>query len=221
VATSLFSVACDESGGDLQPEVLSLEAVSGNEQEGSVGTALPEPIVVRVTTNGIAAPLINVVWSTSVPNGQIVPALTATDANGMASATWTLGAEGANTAQATVDGAIGSPVSFTATATIGLPPAPATANVSVRSNSFVSAKNSTSNPAVDTVAVGGAVTWTWAPPANPHNVTSTGTPEFTGQPTVVDPPPFTVTFSSPGTYNYYCTLHGLPTSGMRGRIVVR
>ncbi len=73
----------------------------------------------------------------------------------MASATWTLGAEGANTAQATVDGAIGSPVLFTATATIGLPPAPATANVSVRSSSFVSVRNSTSNPAVDTVAVGG------------------------------------------------------------------
>ncbi len=221
MATSLVSAACDDGGGDLQPdEVLSLEAVSGNEQQGGVGTPLPEPIVVRVTTNGSAAPFITVVWSTSVSNGQIVPAKASTDANGMASATWTLGAEGANTAQAAVDGATGSPVSFTATATVELPP-PASANVTVRSSSFVSVRNSTSNPAVDTVAVGGAVTWTWAPPADPHNVTSTGSPDFTGQPTVIDPPPFTVTFTSPGSYSYYCTLHGQPDSGMRGRIVVR
>ena len=223
VATSLFSAACGDSGGDVQPdEVFSLEAISGNEQQGRVGTALPEPIVVRVTTNGNAAPGVTVVWSTSVSNGQLTPPLVATDADGTASATWTLGAQaGAHTAQAAVDGAIGSPVSFTATATIELPPAPTTANVTVQNNDFLSVRNGTTNPAVETVAVGGAVTWTWAPQANPHNVTSTGSPSFTGQPTATDPPPFTVTFTSPGTYSYFCTIHGVPTFGMRGSILVR
>jgi plastocyanin len=31
---------------------------------------------------------------------------------------------------------------------------------------------------------------------------------------------FQVTFNTAGTVQYYCTLHGTPTSGMRGTIVV-
>jgi plastocyanin len=221
LATSLVSAACGGGGGDVQPDpVLSLEAVSGNEQQGTAGTPLAEPIVVRVTSDGNAATGVTVSWSVS--SGGVVPASVATGADGTAGATWTLGTEaGTHTAQAAVDGAVGSPVSFTATALVELPPAPATANVTVQNNSFVSVRNSTSNPAVDTVAVGGAVTWTWAPATTAHNVTSTGSPGFTGHPTATEPPPFTVTFPSPGTYDYFCTLHGGAGFGMRGRILVR
>jgi plastocyanin len=140
----------------------------------------------------------------------------------VAGATWTLGdPPGSQTVQATVDGATGSPVTFTATAVEDPGTAPETAAVTVRNNNFLSTRNSSSNPAVDTVQVGGSVTWTWAPQATAHNVTSAGTPSFDGQPTATEPPPFTVTFNSAGTYSYYCSLHGAPGAGMWGRVVVR
>ena len=225
LGTSLVCAGCGGGGGDVQPdEVLSVEAVSGDNQVGRVGQILADPIVVRVTSDGNASPGVTVNWSAPATGDQIAPASVPTDANGMASANWVLGTEaGAHTAQAAVSGAIGSPVTFSATALAAEPaPIPGAANVTVRNNNFLSVRNSTSNPAVDTVAVGGTVTWTWAPTADsPHDVTSTGSPGFTGQPTLVQPPPFTVTFSTAGTYNYYCTQHGQPTSGMRGRIVVQ
>ena len=223
LATSLVCAACGGGGGDVQPdEVLSVEVVSGDNQAGRVNQILADPIVVLVTSDGNAAPGVTVNWSAPAPGDEFNPASSTTDANGMASASWVLGAvAGAHTAQAAVSGAIGSPVTLNATALEPLP-TPATIDVTVRNNSFLSVRNSTSNPAVDTVAVGGTVTWTWAPTAtSPHDVTSTGSPGFTGQPTLVQPPPFSVTFSAAGTYDYYCTQHGQPASGMRGRIVVR
>jgi len=326
VGTSLVCAACGGDGTDIQPDVVSsVEIVSGDHQAGRVGVVLADPIVVRVTSDGNAAPGVTVNWSTTAPGDQVIPAVTATDADGMASASWVLGTEvGAHTAQAAVSGATGSPVTFSAGAlaaaaaalakasrtsgdnqvgeinsplvaplqaqvtdgfgnpvpgvdvnwtasgaAVSAPTAlsdeagisemgvtlgstagpitvtaaanglagspltfiatatepatiPAAANVTVRNNSFLSVRNSTSNPAVDTVAVGGTITWTWAPTAtNPHDVTSTGSPGFTGQATLVQPPPFSVTFSAAGAYDYYCTVHGQPASGMRGTIVVR
>ena len=226
LAMGLVCAACGGDGTEIQPDE-TLQIFSGNDQTGRVGEPLTDPIVVRVTLDGSAAPGVTVVWSPDTPGSQIVPASVATDADGMASAIWTLGdAPGAHTAQAAVSGANGSPVTFTATALAAEPePPPASVAVTVRNNSFLSVRNSTSNPAVDTVAAGGTVTWSWAPTAdNAHNITSTGSPGFTGRPTVTPPPlpePFTVTFASPGTYAYYCTLHGQPASGMRGTIVVR
>src|SRR6185436_1560611 len=62
----------------------------------------------------------------------------------------------------------------------GTTPAPATAAVTVGDIFFKSALNGSSNPAVDTVAVNGTVTWTWATTeALPHSVQSTGSPSFT------------------------------------------
>ena len=93
------------------------------------------------------------------------------------------------------------------------PPPPATATVQVQDNAF--------NPAVDTVASAGTVTWNWSGAAV-HNVTfedgngnsadlSTGTHGRTFG---------TVAVST--AYRYRCTLHSTSfTSGMTGRIVVR
>src|SRR5437016_3861350 len=59
-------------------------------------------------------------------------------------------------------------------------PAPASAAVTLGDIFFKSVLNGSSNPAVDTVAVGGTVTWTWATTeALPHSVQSTGSPSFT------------------------------------------
>jgi plastocyanin len=82
--------------------------------------------------------------------------------------------------------------------------------------------SATFNPAVDTVAVGGTVTWNWA--SNQHDLVSTGSPAFTGTTGGLQDMPYTygpVTFASAGTYQYYCSSHGSASAGMRGAIVVK
>ena len=91
------------------------------------------------------------------------------------------------------------------------PAAAAMANVLVGSggNFFV--------PAVTNIHVGDRVLWTWA--GSPHNVTSTNS-AWAMSPTQSTGATFTNTFGAAGTYFYYCTIHGTPTSGMKGAIVV-
>jgi plastocyanin len=85
---------------------------------------------------------------------------------------------------------------------------------------FRSARNGTCNPAVDTVAVGTPVTWTWVNTgATPHSVQSQGTPAFTSSNTLTGAgSTYTFTFTAPGTYQYDCVVHG---SQMTGRVVVQ
>jgi plastocyanin len=85
---------------------------------------------------------------------------------------------------------------------------------------FQSNHNGSSNPAVDTVAVGTSVTWTWVNTgATPHSVESEGSPSFLssgimmGSGTV-----YTFQFTTRGRYDYNCAVHG---SAMTGTIVVR
>lgn len=94
--------------------------------------------------------------------------------------------------------------------------APLTASVLVGSGIiFSSVRNASANPAVDTVAVGGQVTWTFQ--GGNHNVQSTGSPAFTSS-AIQTSGTYVFTFNSAGTYLYECAVHG---SGMSGRIVVR
>lgn len=81
---------------------------------------------------------------------------------------------------------------------------------------FVSRHNGSMNPAVDTIAVGATVTWTWSG-ALPHSVRSTGTPSFPSSDTRTGSGSYAVTFAAPGTYTYECAVHG---AAMRGTIVV-
>jgi hypothetical protein len=49
-----------------------------------------------------------------------------------------------------------------------------------------------------------------------------GTPTFAGSGDPVLPPQtFSQTFTTPGTYLYFCVVHGTPDSGRRGTIVVQ
>jgi plastocyanin len=84
---------------------------------------------------------------------------------------------------------------------------------------FTSALNGSSNPAVDTVAAGGTVTWTWATTeALPHSVQSTGSPSFTSSGILSGAGnTYQFTFTAPGTYQYDCAIHG---QLMTGSIVV-
>src|SRR6185436_11764856 len=75
-------------------------------------------------------------------------------------------------------------------------------------------------PANVTIPVGTTVTWRWV--SGFHNVVPTGSPAFTGSGSPVSAPStFSQTFNSPGTYLYFCVVHGTPTTGMRGTIEVR
>jgi plastocyanin len=83
-------------------------------------------------------------------------------------------------------------------------------NVSISDNSF--------SPSTLTVTTGATVTWTWNG-SNSHNVTwVNGSPA--ASPTQSSGS-YQRTFDAPGTYTYYCTIHGTPTSGMRGTVVVQ
>jgi plastocyanin len=95
-----------------------------------------------------------------------------------------------------------------------------TADVLLGNIFFTSDQNSSTNPAVDTVAVGGTVTWTWGNTGiAEHSVQSQGTPSFPSSARKLgNGQTYTFTFTSPGTYNYDCAVHG---SRMTGRIVVK
>jgi len=94
--------------------------------------------------------------------------------------------------------------------------APLTATVTVGpGNFFQSNRNSSQNPAVDTIAVGGAVTWGFA--GGFHSTQSTGSPAFTSSATLTSGT-YVFTFAAAGTYTYNCAIHG---DLMTGRIVVR
>jgi plastocyanin len=213
------------SGGDQGPGPSPLvvdktSTESGDQQTGPVSVALPNALRVIVTRDGAPQTGVTVAWSAG--QGSVDPATVATGADGISTTTWTLGSmAGAQTAQAGVSGATGSPVSFTATATAGPPPPPPTdVQVAVGNNFFKSGHNATQNPAVDTVAVNGTVTWTWTATGTvSHSVQSTGSPSFTSSTTMTgNGQTYNFQFTQAGTYTYDCAVHG---AAMTGRIVVR
>jgi plastocyanin len=222
----LTAGGCGGDDNSPNPTVVLAKAPSksGDGQTGDPGVALLSPLRVSVTSDGIPQAGATVTWSTT--DGSVDPASMETGPDGVGATTWTLGPNaGAQTAQAAVSGASGSPVTFTATATgSGPPPSidPDAIAVTVANNSFTSDRNDTVNPAVDTLALNGTVTWTWGPGAGTHTVRSNqtqGAPTFpsslqktgSGQ-------TYSAVFTEAGTYTYDCAIHG---SLMTGRIVVR
>lgn len=93
----------------------------------------------------------------------------------------------------------------------------ATQNVSVQDFQFVDA---TSMNSTTTITAGDTVHWTWTGAA-PHSVTADGgafdEPAGSSKTTGT----FDMTFNTPGTYRYYCRIHGGAGGvGMSGTIVV-
>ncbi|HWN17831.1 MAG TPA: Ig-like domain-containing protein [Gemmatimonadales bacterium] len=323
---AIFATSCGgggSDGGTPPTTTTTIAKAAGDAQQGTVGQPLLDPLIVVVTEDGAPSAGATVAWSTSAGSGSVNPTSVATDANGTASTDWTLGtASGAQSATATLSGAAGSPVTFTATgetaaaaaiakaggdgqtaeisSQLGLPvqarvtdqfanavqgvavawaatggtvsspsvttnasglssvnvtaggaegpivitaaadgltgspltfnatavvtpPPPATIAITVGNDFFRSDRNQTTGPAVDTVAVGGTVTWTWVAGAIPHNVTSNPPPGFSSSPTQAAGTTHAVNFPTAGTYRYYCNIHAgaASTGGMIGRIVVR
>lgn len=203
VVAVMIAGGCGED--TTQPEGETRLAVqSGDNQTQTVGQALASPVVVRVSRDGTALPGATVSWAVTAGGGSVTPATTTTDADGLASATWTLGPSvGANTLEASVSGATGSPVSFSATGESGM--APSSASVGVEDSFF--------DPSSVTIAQGGDVTWTWNGGLT-HNVTfSTGTNSGDRSSGT-----FTRVFAEAGSFDYMCTIHG---AAMTGTVVVQ
>jgi plastocyanin len=199
---------------------------SGDAQTGPVNQPLAQELRVIVTRDGAPQAGVTVVWSTE--DGSLDPASEPTNGDGISAVAWTLGATtGSQTARAEVAGATGSPVIFTATATATQPPPPppppgppTSIAVTVGNIFFRSDRNQTSNPAVDTVAVNGTVTWTWVATGTvSHSVESEGSPSFPSSAILSgNGKTYSFRFTQAGTYTYECAVHG---NSMTGRVVVR
>jgi plastocyanin len=193
------------------PDVATeLEKVSGDGQQGEIGAQLASPLVAKVSDQfGNGVPGVDVAWATS--DGSVSAASVPTSASGTSSVNVTLGSTpGPITITATSGALVGSPQTFTATA---VEPAPPGSDITVVNDQF--------QPASLTVSAGTTVTWTWGPGAVQHNVNPVASePARSGDP-VNAPASYQFTFNTPGTYQYYCQVHGSPTFGMRGTVTVQ
>jgi plastocyanin len=220
-AGALAACGSDDGGGDLYggPDPAALSAArsepSGNGQTGTAGQDLANPLRIVILRGSTPAAGAVVTWSATGDGALMTPSVDTTGPDGISTSIWHLGsAPGAQRSQAAVNGgADGSPVSFSATAS-GPGGGPTPVQIQLRSdggNRFV--------PDNVTIPAGTTVTWNWV--GGFHDVTSTGNPAFASSATVSAPSTFSHTFDSPGTYLYFCSVHGSPSSGMRGTIVVQ
>ena len=100
----------------------------------------------------------------------------------------------------------------------GPPPPPLKPGfVRVGSQFFASSRNGSFNPSIDTIPVGGSVTWDWF--GGNHTVESIGSPTFTSSPVLQGGgSTYSITFTQRGNYLYQCQLH---PRAMWGRVIVR
>jgi plastocyanin len=147
VLVALVAACGGSTSGPPAPtqSIQKTSTASGDGQTGGVTTALPNPLRVVVPLNGTPQVNTSVIWASSAVGSTISPGGN-TDANGIATANWTLGqTAGTETATATLSGATGSPVTFTATAT----PGPATQLILVSGNNQTGITNAAlASPAV-------------------------------------------------------------------------
>lgn len=228
VTLAATAVACGNGNGgnDPPPEddplvVARTTAASGNAQTGPVGEALPSELRVIITRSAEPQEGVGVTWATP-DGGSLAPAATDTDADGIATTIWTLGPEvGDQTATATVADADGSPVTFTATAEDDTPPPPPPPPPSATIDVLGPSGGNRFDPADVTIQAGQTVLWRWPVGSLDHNVAGDGD-EPTGSGALTDgPEEYSFTFTTPGTYNYFCINHGGPGgAGMSGTVTV-
>ena len=115
LASTLLLAACGGGGTPPPPPATNIAKTptnSGDNQVGPAGQALPTPLRV-VVRDAQSAPVANVSVAWAATGGGSLPATSSSDANGIAVATWTLGANaGAQSATASKTGLTGSPVTF-------------------------------------------------------------------------------------------------------------
>ncbi len=195
----------------LAGAAVQLSLVTAGPVIGLVGSVFPQPLQARVVDqfgNAVAGRTVS--WSVTAGSATVAPASVVSNAQGLASTTLTFGAApGTVTLQAAAAGLTNSPASLTATAVAS------TATVQL-----LDAGGNRFSPAALTVAAGTTVTFQWV--GGFHDVNSFGSTTFTSiTPPVSAPHTQQVTFTQPGTYQYFCSVHGSSTGGMRGTIVVQ
>ncbi len=107
-----------------EPRPTALALVSGNDQTGIAGEALPARLFVAVTDQrGEPMAQVRVVWQVTAGNGSLSATTVTTDGQGQASVTWTLGvtARAPQTVSAAIQGLTIAPVGFSASSVPGPP----------------------------------------------------------------------------------------------------
>jgi plastocyanin len=216
--------ACSSAGGDLEgggPDPSALSAArsepSGDGQSGTAGQNLANPLRIVILRGDAPAAGAVVTWSATGTGSFMTPSVDTTGADGISTSLWHLGSEvGAQSSRAAVTGdAEGSPVPFTAIAAAIPGGGPSPIEIQLRNDG-----GNRFEPDHVTIPVGTTVTWKWV--GGFHDVTPTGDPAFSGSgDPVAAPHTFSHTFNSPGNYLYFCSVHGSPSAGMRGTIVVQ
>jgi plastocyanin len=219
IAAGFVAAACGYSGdstigrttgpgsSDSNATATSIVAAEGDGQSAPAGSPLPDPLVVRVRdAGGGRIEGVRVRWAVTDGGGTLGSDTSLTDSRGEASNRLTLGDSiGVQTVMATVESDTTLQATFNASAT----PVPLNVSVTVRDTAFA--------PVEATVRAGGVVTWTWTGTLE-HDITwiSASFPEADDRSTGTHQ----VTFPSAGTFGYYCSIHGTPTTGMRGSVKV-
>jgi len=199
------------TAGPGQPGLISSNA--GSNQSTLLNAAFPNPISVKVgdrLNNGVSGVTVN--WAVGTGSLSLDAPTSTTNSLGIASILANAGATGGpGTVLATAAGTAG-PVTFNLTVVA------ASRQVNVGPGVvFKSARNTTQNPAVDTVQANQAVYWLNG--GGNHTVMSVGSPSFTSSGNLSTAgASYTLTFATPGSYDYECGVHG---SAMTGRIVVQ
>jgi len=103
--------------------------------------------------------------------------------------------------------------------TDGGDPNPPAACAGVQAKIIISGGGMSFSPSTVTIDAGQPVCWSWAGTSSQHSVKADDN-SFTSGPAATTGT-FQRTFSTPGTFGYYCQVHGSTTGGMRGTIVVR
>lgn len=196
-----------------QPGPLAgIGTVGGGGQTAFTNSGFTNALSVRVTDQ-FANPIQGVSVTWSVVSGGV------TLTGGAASISNTLGiAAKVVVAGATVGDAVvrATPEGFPDSRDFNLTVVLAPLGITFGNNFFESNRNATRDPAVDTTVVGHAVLWTGT--GGTHDVQSLGSPSFPSSATLAGVgATYTVTFDTPGTYQYDCSIH---PDEMSGRIVV-
>lgn len=107
----------DDGGGT--PGLVSLTVQGGDGQDGTVGEELDTPLTVRVTADGEPLAGQGVVFEADEGSGELSPDTTVSNADGRATARWTLGSTPGDQAASAKLVADGKSVRFTAVAAVG------------------------------------------------------------------------------------------------------
>lgn len=185
--------------------------VSGDGQSANPSSAF-DALLVEIADqfgNGLSGVTVN--WAVQSGSATVAAATSVTNTSGFATIVVTAGAVVGPAVVRATSAAVAGNLDFGLTVAA----LPLTRSVTAAFTSYTSDANGTVDPAIDTIGVGGTVTWTGLG-AGAHLVRSTGAPSFTTQ--TVNAATYQFTFNTVGSYDYDCTVHG---NGMTGRVVVQ